>query len=435
MKTGYLRKTQLYIIISCFILFSNGFLMHYSYQETLQGIQYQRLSHAYQHQLRSLEGSIADRSALYKQYIIHPKSRITLADLQITEQRIKTTLSNLIHASRGMLWEEPLSKLMDINQQFTSGATELVLSSERVVALKKSSGQVFAEMQQQENQKFAQQIDQLDFFLKNYIAQLRQIAGQADHLSAQDVNKQGQFFVLLNLLSCLIIGGLLLFIYYSIGYRLRRSIVNLTHALQDYSLFGAAIPIFKQERTTEIGHLAAAAQSFRDNVIENVIVTIRVSHPALFEEVGHVIVASKALKITVNEILDLYENSELKAKDLLQSSEQTRGTLRSIIKSSENFLEVVRESSAISKHKKIAPHLKNFEVLIEEAHKAIVKEQNTAKRITTLVKVESKQKRVFELLLELSIKMGHISGQLEKALSDFIQSSSTSEDDVIINRR
>jgi hypothetical protein len=200
-------------------------------------------------------------------------------------------------------------------------------------------------------------------------------------------------------------------------------------------LFGAGIPVFKQERTSEIGHLAAAAQSFRDNVIENVIVHLRESHPTLFKEVGHIMVSSKALKLTVNEILDVYEDGDLKTKDLLHSNEQTRNALRAIIKNGESFLGAIRETDSIAKSKKIAPHLKNLESLIESAHKTIVSEQNTAKRISTLAKIESKQKRIFELLLELSVKMGYISEQLEKELSNFIQASPSSDEDVIINRR
>jgi hypothetical protein len=284
-------------------------------------------------------------------------------------------------------------------------------------------------------QKFAAQIDEWDLALRTYIAKLRQIANQADQLATEEIQKQRQFFILLNMMACLAIIGLLVLIYVWIGYRLRRSIINLTHALQDYNVFGARIPVLKRDQHSEMGHLTAAAQSFKSHVVENIMTDLRESHPGLFKEVGQVIVASKGLKVTVNEILDCYDHRGLKTKDLIESNEQTRHTLRSIIKNGEIFLVTARESNALAKNKKIAAHLESLESLIEQAHQAIIKEQNAAKRISTMVKIESKQKRIFELLLELSVKMGYVSEQLEKELSLFIQVSSGSEHNVIINRR
>ena len=435
MKTGYLRKTQFYIMIICFFVLGNGLLVHYGYEEILQDIHNQKLSHAYAHQLVTLEEAMAERSALYRQYIAHPKSRITLADLQLTEQKIKTMLAHLINASVGVIWEGPLKKLHELNQKFTGGATELVRASMVPTTSGKFKGLVLRENQKEDVQKFVAQIDEWDFALKAYIAKLRQIAGQADQLAAEDIHKQRQFFIFFNMMSCLAIVGLLVLIYVWISYRLRRSIVGLTHAMQDYSLFGARIPVLKRDQNSEMAHLIAAAQSFKEHVMESVVADLRESHPYLFKEVGQVIITSRDLKLTVNEILDAYDNRDLKTKDLVQSNEQTRNILRSIIKNGESFLATVRESEVLSNNKKIAPQLKNLESLIEQAHQAIIKEQNAAKRIVTMAKIESRQKRIFELLLELSVKMGYVAEQLEKELSLFIRVSPGSGEDVIIHRR
>jgi hypothetical protein len=429
MKIGYLRKTQLYIMIICFIVLGNGFLMHYSYQEILQDIQDQKLSHAYAHQLVILEDAMVERSALYKQYIAHPKSSITLADLQLTEQKIKTILARLMDASTGAIWDEPLRKLKVLNQKFTGGATELVRASEMPIASGKAKSLLSVEVQKEALQKFAEQIDTWDLVLKNYIAKLRQIADQADQLAAAEIHKQRQFCVLLNMMACLIIVGLLVLIYVWVGYRLRRSIVNLTCAMQDYSLFGVNIPVLKGDRNSEMGRLSLAAESFKGHVMENIMTDFRAAHPGLFKEVEQFMVASRELKVTVNGLLDAYDNRGMETNNLMKSNEQTRQALRSFIKNGETFLETARESNSFGKNKKMNPHLESLTLLVEEARQAITKE------LDVMAKIESRQKRIFELLLALSIKMGDISEQLEKELSLFIQASRGSGDTVIINRR
>ena len=229
--------------------------------------------------------------------------------------------------------------------------------------------------------------------------------------------------------------GFMLLVYFAIGYKLRRSIVRLTHALKDYSLFGTGIPVFKQEKNSEIAALAYAAKSFRDNVVENVIVSLQQSYPTLFQDLHQVIVTSRALKVTVNEILNTYEDRANHTKERLLSNEQTRVALRSIIKNGEGFLKIIREISPVAKHKQASAYLKNLEALIEEAHTMVVQEQNAAKSLGKISRKEAVQKRVLELLLELSIKISYVSEQLEKELSSFIQATPDFNEEVIIKRR